>query len=335
MSTYKSIVATKQGGPEVLQIVENELRSPHTGEARIRMLATAVCQDDIGARVGNRPFLPKFPFVPGYSIVGEVAALGEGVSNVTVGERVAALTQFGGYAEYIYWQADKLVQVPTTLDPAEAVTVILNYLVAYQCLHRVAKVKAGDKVLLIGASGGVGTAFLQLGKLANLTLYGLAAQGKASLLADYGAIPIDYRTQDFVKVIRQAEPAGLDFVFNGMGEEYFRRGLAVLRRGGALVHDGAPQSLSHFLLLLAEFVFFNLLPGGKRIKGYGTHREDFGRMKEDWQTLFQWLAEGRFKPLIAQRFPLCEAAKANALLESGTVIGNLVLVAPELLVAQT
>jgi NADPH:quinone reductase-like Zn-dependent oxidoreductase len=137
-----------------------------------------VCQDDIAARVGNRPFLPKIPFTPGYAIIGIVDAVGEGVSGVAVGERVAALTNFGGYAEYIYWEAEKLVPAPERLDAAKAVTLILNYLTAYQILHRVARVKPGDKALLIGASGGVGTAFLQLGKLAGLKMYGLASPAK-------------------------------------------------------------------------------------------------------------------------------------------------------------
>lgn len=328
---YKSVVVTRRGGPEVLQIKENELRPPSVGEARIRILATPVCQDDVAVRVGNRPFLAKVPFVPGYSTLGIVDAIGEGVTQVAVGDRVAALTVFGGYAEYLYWDQAQLVHVPTTLDPAEAVVLILNYLVAYQVLHRVAKVKSGDKVLIVGASGGVGTAFLQLGQLANLKMYGLASGSKHGVPAEYGATPIDYRAQDFVEVIRQAEPAGLDFVFNGMGEEYFERGLAVLRRGGVLVHYGGPQSFSRFLLLVAKIILFNLLPNGKNIKGYGTHRLGVDLFKEDWQKLFTLLEEGKIRPIIAKKFPILEAAKANELLESGRIVGNIVLLAPELL----
>jgi NADPH:quinone reductase-like Zn-dependent oxidoreductase len=327
---YKSIVVTKRGGPEVLQIVENDLRPPSAGEARVKILATGVCQDDVAARVGNRPFLPKLPFVPGYTMLGIVDAIGEGVTRVAVGDRVGALTQLGSYAEYIYWDAEKLVHVPTSLDPAEAVTLILNYLVPYQVLHRVVQVKAGDKVLIVGASGGVGTAFLQLGKLANLTMYGLASESKHPILAEYGAIPIDYRTQDFVQVLRQAEPDGIDYVFNGMADEYFERGLAVLRRGGVLVHYGGPQSFAGFLRLAAKLIWFNLLPNGKSIKGYGTHRVDQQILVEDWPALFKLLEEGKIQPVIAERFPLLEAAKANALLESGQVTGNIVLLAPEL-----
>jgi NADPH:quinone reductase-like Zn-dependent oxidoreductase len=329
--TYKSVAATARGGPEVLQIVENELRSPTAGEARIKIQATPVVQDDVAVRVGNRPVLPKTPFVPGYAILGVVDAIGEGVTRVAVGDRVAALTNFGGYAETIYWDAKNLVHVPENLDPAEAVVLILNYLVPLQVMHTVVHVKPGDKVLIIGASGGVGTAFLQLGKLAGLKMYGLASPSKHKALADYGATPIDYHSQDFVQVLRQAEPDGLDYVFNGMGEETFERGLAVLRRGGVLVHYGGPQSMARLLLLVAKIIVYNLLPNGKALKGYGTHTGDIARFEAEWQKLFQLLGEGKIRPVIAAKFPILEARKANEMLESGQVIGNIVLLAPDLL----
>ncbi len=328
---YKSIVATRLGGLDALQIMENDLRPPSPGEARIRVLATPVCQDDIAMRVGNRPFLAKPPFVPGYAFIGIVEAIGEEVEDVAVGDRVASLTQYGSHSEVVYWNAKELVHVPESLDPAEVVTLILNYLVAYQILHRVVCAREGDKALLIGASGGVGTAFLQLGKLAGLKMYGLASPGKHPTLTEAGAIPIDYHRQDFVRVIRQSEPDGLNYVFNGMGEEYVERGLKVLRRGGVFVHYGGPQSFWSFLLLAAKFIGYNLLPNGKKIKGYGTHREDVNQFKEDWMALFNLLEEGNIRPIIAQKFPILEAVQAYELLESGQVTGNLVLTTPELL----
>lgn len=328
---YKSVVVTERGGPEALQIIEKDLQPPAAGEARVRILASPVVQDDVAVRAGNRPFLAKIPFTPGYSVLGVVDAIGEGVSRVAVGDRVAALTTFGGNAEYIDVADEKLVHVPTSLDPAEAVTLILNYLVAYQVLHRVARVKSGDKVLIIGASGGVGTSFLQLGELAGLKMYGLASPNKHAALIEAGAIAIDYHTQDFVDVIRGAEAQGLDFVFNGMGEEYLGRGLKVLKRGGTLVHYGGPQSMARFATLLVKIVLYNLLPNGKKIVGYGTHRVGVDLLKEDWAALFKLLEEGKIKPIIAARFPLMEARAANELLESGEVVGNVVLLSPELM----
>ncbi len=330
---YKSVIVTKRGGPEVLQVIERDLRVPSTGEARIRILATCVCLPDVQARYGQTPIAPRVPFVPGYAIIGVVDALGKGVTNVVVGDRVAALTVFGGYAECIFLGKEQLIPVPATLDPAEAVTLLLNYIVAYQTLHRSAKVKAGDKVLIIGASGGVGTAFLQLGKLANLTMYAIASKSKHSVLTEHGAIPIDYHTQDFVEVIRQAEPHGLDAVFDGMVWGYLDRGFSLLRRGGTWVQYGNPLSFSGLLRLLARLILFNVLPNGRSLQLYGTTTSKFGRRPylEDWATLFKLLEEGKIKPVIMKKFPILEAAQANALLESGQVIGNIVLLAPELL----
>jgi NADPH:quinone reductase-like Zn-dependent oxidoreductase len=324
--TYRSISVTRRGGPEAIEIVERELRPPNPGEARIRVLATPVVQDDVAVRIGNRPFLRKPPFTPGYSLVGEVDAIGEGVGEVRVGDRVAALTQFGGHAEMAYWPSAELVQVPEHLDPAEAVVLILNYLVPYQILHRVAKVEPGDSALIVGASGGVGTAFLQLGKLAGLKMYGLASASKHTVLRQYGATGIDYHDQDFVAIIRRSEPDGLDFVFNGMDQDYFGPSMAVLGKGGVLVHYGGPQSMLNFLRLMLKFVYYNLLPNGKRIEGYGTHRLGVDLFKPDWTALFALLAAGEVQPIVAAKYPLVEARAANELLERGEVIGTIVLV---------
>jgi NADPH:quinone reductase-like Zn-dependent oxidoreductase len=328
--TYRSVVVTDRGSVDFVQIVENDLRPPSEGEARIRVIATPVCQDDVAVRVGNRPFLKKPPYVPGYTCIGVVDAVGGGATHVAVGDRVAALTNYGSHAEVVYWDASDLVRVPESLDSAQAATLILNYLVAYQILHRVAQVKAGDRVLVIGASGGVGTAFLQLGKLAGLKMYGLASPSKHPVLAEYGAIPIDYHTQDFVAVIREVEPDGLDYVFNGMSETYFERGLSVLRWGGRLVAYGAPESFAGFLRFIGKLILYNALPNGKSIAGYGTHRVGTDLLKEDWTKMFKMLEDGQIKPIIAQTFPLLEAARAYRLLESRQVTGNVVLVTPGL-----
>ena len=175
------------------------------------------------------------------------------------------------------------------------------------------------------------TALAELGRLAGLKMYGLASPAKHAALIKLGVTPIDYHTQDFVEVIRQAEPDGLDYVFNGMGEETVERGLAVLRRGGVLVHYGGPQSMPRFLLLVWKIILFNLLPNGKAVKGYGTHTVDMQLLKEDWAILFKLLEEGKIKPVSAQTFPILEAAAAGDLLESGRVTGNIVLLSPELL----
>jgi NADPH:quinone reductase-like Zn-dependent oxidoreductase len=340
--TYQSVTATKIGGPEVLQVTENELRAPAADEVRIRVLAAPVCRPDVTVRTGEAlytgtPLGQKLPFVPGYAVIGIVDAVGDKVPapDARIGDRVGVLAVVGGYTEYLYWRSDRLIPVPETVDPAKAATLILNYIVAYQSMHRAAQVEAGDAVLIIRASGGIGTAMLQLGKLADLTMYGLASPSKHDVLIDYGATPIDYHTQDFVEVIHQAEPAGLDAVFDGMMTmDYIRRGLSLLRRGGTLVSYGEPAGFSALFRILATLVGVNLLPNGKSFKLYGTssyfvfNQQPF---MEDWAKLFQLLDEGKIDPVIEKKYPLLEAAEANTMLESGSVTGNVVLIAPDLL----
>ncbi|HVP20773.1 MAG TPA: medium chain dehydrogenase/reductase family protein [Anaerolineaceae bacterium] len=331
---YKSVVVTQKGAPDVLKIVENDLREPAAGEARIKVLATSVGGTDIAYRNGTSPLAPKIPFVPGYEILGIVDALGAGVANIAVGDRVAALTGHGGNSEYIYLAKEHLVPVPPSLDAAEAVILVLNYVTAYQMLHRIAKVKAGDKVLVVGASGGVGTALLELGKLANLKMYGTASTSKHSLLTRYGAIPIDYHSQDFVQAIRQAEPAGLDFVFDGVGGDYFERSFGLLRKGGKLVEFAIARGWSGLVFGLARIALLNLLPNGKSVAFYGisaVYASNKRPFMEDLPLLFKMLSEGQIKPVIAEKLPFLETARGHALLENGKVSGNIVLLAPELI----
>jgi len=337
---YKSVAAVRTGGPEVLQVIENELRLPAAGEVRIKTQASVVCRPDLTARSGKAlysgtPLGQKPPFVPGYALVGVIDAIGPGVTTVTVGERVGALTVTGSHSEYLYWRSDRLIPVPDGLDAAEAVTLILNYIVAYQTLHRSAKVKAGERALIIGASGGIGTALLQLGRLAGLKMYALASPGKHSTLSEYGAMAIDYHAQNFADLIHQAEPDGLDVVLDGMTRmAYIRAGLPLLRRGGRWVSFGEPDGFATLLCVLGRLVVTNLLPNGKTFKLYGTSTYFIGNRRpylEDWATLFRLLETGKIRPIITRKYPLLEAAQAHALLESGQVTGNVVLVAPELL----
>jgi NADPH:quinone reductase-like Zn-dependent oxidoreductase len=263
--------------------------------------------------------------------MGVVDAIGDRVTRVAVGDRVAALTGHGSYTEIVYLGQEHLVPVPVSISPADAVVVVLNYVTAYQMLHRVAKVKTGDKALLIGASGGVGTALLQLGKLAGLKMTGLASAGKHGLLTEMGATPVDYHIPNLVETIRRAEPGGYDFVFDGIGGEYGDHGLAVLRRGGKLVAYAAPTGWRDILSGLIKLTLTNLF-SRKSAEFYGItalYMRDKQPFMEDLAQLFSLLEQGKIKPIIAARLPLLEARQANEILESGQVTGNIVLLAPD------
>ena len=189
-------------------------------------------------REGVHPETPPVPFTPGWDLIGVVDRLGAGISGLEPGQIVAALPINGAYAEFVCLPQRELVPVPSGLDAAEAVSLVLNYVTAYQMLHRSAKVRPGQRVLIHGAAGGVGSALLQLGRLAGLEMYGTCSSRGASAVSDLGAIPIDYQQQDFVKEIRRLTSEGVDVVFDGIGGTHIWRSRKALRPGGRVVAYG-------------------------------------------------------------------------------------------------
>lgn len=324
---YKSVAATGKGGPEVLSIIENESHQVQGEEVFIKVLSCGVGYTDVAMRYWRYPGVPNFPFVPGYEIVGQVEAIGENVTKVKVGDIVGALTVYGGYSEYIYLGQDHLVRLPDSLEPCEAAAVILNYTAAWQMLRRVAQVKAGDRVLVTGASGGVGTALLDLGKMENLILYGTASANKHQALNRFGACLIDYKTCDFADVIKKKEPQGLDYAFDSVGGAFIKKSYETLHRDGLLVNYSFNlKSFSNIMKTM--FDMMSGIPQGKKGKGYGiaaNYKLDKKPILDDIAAIFDLLAAGKIKPLIAERLPLLEAQKANQLLESGNIVGKIVL----------
>src|SRR5579864_2848026 len=232
---HTRIIVTHYGGPDAIQVIQEECPEPKAGEVRVRVLAAGVSLPDIMAREGIHPETPRVPFTPGWDLVGVVDRLGDSISGIEPGQIVAALPIRGAYAEFVCLPQRELVPVPPGLDPAEAVGVILNYVTAYQMLHRSAKVKPGQRVLIHGAAGGVGSALLQLGRLAGVEMYGTCSLQGASTVSDLGGIPIDYQHQDFVKEIYRLTSEGVDFVFDGIGGNHIWRSRRALRPGGRVV----------------------------------------------------------------------------------------------------
>jgi NADPH:quinone reductase-like Zn-dependent oxidoreductase len=286
------------------------------------------------------------PFTPGWDLVGEVDRLGAGISGIKTGQIVAALPISGAYAEFVCLPQRALVPVPSGLDPAEAVSLILNYVTAYQMMHRSLTVRPGQRVLIHGASGGVGSALLQLGRLAGLEMYGTCSSRGASAVSDLGGIPIDYQNQDFVTEIHRLTGNGVDVVFESIGGTHIWRSRKALRRGGTVVAYGLTGSLRggrlasgrsggrHRYRAIAIFGVYIaagwLLPGRKRVVPYSIQtlmRLRPAMFREDLIALFDLLHEHKIAPLIAQRLPLAEARHAHELLGEGGVTGKIVLVA--------
>ena len=178
------------------------------------------------------------PYTPGWDLVGTVDRLGIGVTGFELGQKIAAMPIHGCYAQYVCVPQRKLVPVPAGLDAAEAVAVVLNYITAYQMLHRSAKARAGQRMLNHGGSGGVGSAMLQLAKLAGVEMYGTCSAQGAAVVRELGGIPIDYKNADFVKEIHRLTGDGVDAVFDGIGGDNLWRSRDALYQGGCVVTYG-------------------------------------------------------------------------------------------------
>ena len=328
-STYRAMMITRPGGPEVLQAVDLPIIDPGPGELRVMVRASGVGATDLTMLAGDYMFAPKIPFVGGYEIAGVVEAIGADVTGFRVGQRVAALTVHGGFAERLVRGAEHFVPIPDAVSDVEAVAMILNYVTAWQMIHRVANVRAGQTALVTGAAGGVGTALLQLLQLAGVKIYGAASSRKHGLVAGLGATPLDYRLGPIDRLVRAREPAGVDFVFDAIGGANIGPCLRATRRGGMVVGygfmavDGA---------LTKARMFWNLLIGarlrGRRGKFYGItlrYRKDAKPFHEDLPKILTLVALKKISPVIAATFLLEEARRAIELLATGTVEGKIVL----------
>jgi NADPH:quinone reductase len=326
----QAVVLTKQGGPEVLQVVEQPLPEPGPGELRVKVRATGVGATDVTMRRGRYPYAPPIPFVPGYETVGTVDAMGEGVTGFEVGERVAALLVYGGYATHVVRGAEQWVKVPAGLDDAEAVALILNYVTAYQMIHRVAQLRPGQRALVNAANGGVGQALLDLLRAHGVQAIGAASAARHDLVRAYGATPIEGRSTPLQVGVR-AVGGPVDAAFDGVGGGHASQCLASLTRGGTLVWYGFMGASGGLALVrTAATVFLKAPLLGRRGRFYGItmrYRRDPTPLREDLATLFGLLAEGRIKPRIAERLPLLAARQANERLEAGNIEGKVVLVA--------
>lgn len=329
---YRRIVIRDHGGPDVMQVVEEDMPLPAVGEVRVQVLSAGVSAMDLMVRRSRFPGFPKVPFTPGVDIVGVVDEVGEGVSSVEPGEQVAALLGYqGGYTETLCLPADRAVPLPAGVDPAEAVCVVANYLTADGLLHRAAAVKSGERILVQGAAGGVGTALLELGKLAGLEMYGTASKHNHVLVTSMGATPIDYHTEDFVARIRDITGDGVDAVFDPIGGgRQLWRSYRALRKGGRLVWFGvAATSKSGVRIIpasLAMRLLLSLIPDGRKAPMPPDADKPNDWYRQRLAKLLGQLAEDEIHPLVADRIPLLEAARAHEVLERGGYAGKVVLV---------
>nr|WP_294544493.1 medium chain dehydrogenase/reductase family protein [uncultured Rhodopila sp.] len=342
--TWQNIRISRFGGPEVLELAEQPtIPDPGPGDVRIKVLAAGTGFTDSFIRRGRYPdFKGPLPFTPGYDLVGVVEKTGPGVTEPRAGDLVADLCVVGGYAQYAIRPARFLVPVPDGLDPAEAVCIPLAYLTAFQMLTRIRRIPPGATILVIGASGSVGTAFLDLARHLGLKAIGTCSAAKMPVVERFGAVAIDYRAGDFVATVRQITAgrnggAGVDAAFDAIGGAHFARSFACLASGGLLVGYGTQtmavggEGLLAAGLGLARLNLWGALSflyGGRKTAWFSitarrfTHPDEF---KADMATLFGLLRDGAIHPVVIDRLPLAAARDVHTRIDAGGLGGKIVL----------
>ncbi|MEV0222476.1 medium chain dehydrogenase/reductase family protein [Streptomyces sp. NPDC050704] len=325
--------------PDGLELRYGSIPVPSAGQVVIAMEATGVSFAEQQMRRGRYYDQPPFPFVPGYDLVGTVLTAGEGVEPGLVGKRVAALTKTGGWASHVALDAADVVAVPDGVGAAEAETAVVNGVTAWQMLHRKARVRAGQTILVHGANGGVGTLLVQLARSAGVRVIGTASARHHDALRQQGVTPVDYRTEDIPARVRELVPGGVDAVFDHVGGRSVTDSWRLLAPGGTLVSYGSAATRDDsgskqlpVLKILGRVWLWNSLPNGRRAyffnvwagRAFGKDRFR-ARLRADLTQVFAALQRGEVTAQVAARLPLARVADALRLAESGTVTGKVVL----------
>lgn len=328
--------------PEGLQVTRVPRPLLRPGQVRIAVEASGISFAEQQMRRGKYYDQPAFPFVPGYDLVGTVIEARPGAgrhSRPLLGRRVAAVTKTGGWASEAVLAAADVIEVPAGLDAADAETVVVNGVTAWQLLHRSAKVQPGQTILVLGANGGVGSTLVQLARHAGVRVIGTASDRHLASVTALGAEAVDRSGPDMPLRVRELAPDGVDAVFDHVGGPGIVDSFRLLRRGGTLVSYGTASTRDApgnarlpVLLLLTRLTWWDLLPNGRRTRFYnlwaGARRPNTfrPRLRADLHQVLSLLASGTLQPQVAARIPLSEAAGAMRLAESGMVTGKVVLV---------
>ena len=326
--------------PEGMRPRLSPIPVPGAGQVLLRMEATGVSFAEQQMRRGRYYDQPPFPFVPGYDVVGTVTAVGEDVDRGLIGTRVAALTKTGGWASDLLLDAADLVPVPDGVDAAEAETVVVNGITAWQLLHRKARVRRGQTILVLGANGGVGSILVQLALAAGVRVIGTASARHHEALRAQGVTPIDYRNEDIPARVGELAPGGVDAVFDHVGGRGLIDSWHLLAPGGTLVSYGSASTRDDsgwkqwpVLKVVGRIWLWNTLPNRRHAcffniwAGKGLSKSRFrARLRADLTAVLDAVRRGEIHPTVAARFPLAQAAEALRLAESSTVSGKVVLV---------
>ena len=325
--------------PEGLEFVTEPVVALRRGQLLVAVEATGISFAEQSMRRGRYFGQPAFPFTPGYDLVGRVIEVGPEGDSGLLGQRVATMTKTGAWSEYVAVEARDSVLVPDGVSSEEAETVVVNGVTAWQMLHRTARVKPGQTILVFGANGGVGGILIQLARLHGVRIIGAASPRHHDALREAGVLPIDYADPELAARVRELAPDGVDAVFDNVGGEMTKTAFSLLARGGKLVTysiitavSGDGPLMLPFIKAIAQALLWTALPNGRSATfydlwaGHTARPARFRRrLEEDLGRVLALLRDGTITANIAARFPLSETVAALRLAESRTLNGKVIL----------
>jgi len=331
----RAVVITQAGGPEVLQVQERPDACVGPGQVRVEVKAAGINFADLMARMGLYDDAPPLPCVVGYEVAGTIAEVGDGVHSVSVGDRVMAGTQFNGYAEQVVVAQTDAIALPDALSFEQGAAIPVNYATAWAGLIGYGSLRAGERVLINAAGGGVGIAATQIAKRAGAHVIGTASPGKHEAIRGFGVDEaVDYTRAGWEKAV-----APVDVILDAIGGDSFARSYGLLRPGGRLVAFGASSVVTgekrnllkaapKALRMVRGFNLINQMQDSKAVIGLNmlTLWKDRGTLEPWIAPLREMMDDGTLQPVVHEAVPFDRAPDAHRILGERRNVGKVVLV---------
>jgi len=323
----KTIQINEHGGSEVLKYKDVEMPKIGDDQVLVKVKSISINYADVMIRAGIYPNLPPFPITPGVECSGIIEESGSNINHLEKGQKVLVFGQ-ACYSEYVVADANSAMPLPDNVDFDEVAALPVNYLTAYHMLHTMAKIEKGQTVLLHAAAGGVGTAVIQLSKLAGIKVIGLTSSEEKMEYAKSHGIDhiINYKKENVVERVNGlTNGKGVNLILDSVAGKEFERNFDMLAPLGQIILFGTAAGMPEIDLLAKLFSDFSKSAGVRFFGLYAIPNLDANLMVSSMQKMVQYLAEGKIKPHIYEKIPLSDASRAHELLESQKVVGKLVL----------
>jgi len=330
----KQAMLYKTGGPDSFKICSAPELVLTDEEILVNVEYAGVAFADVMMRHGKYPKMPALPFVPGYDICGIVKEVGNSVAGIRKGDKVIALTQFGGYSQQTKVHYKRAVAVPNNVSGADGACLVLNYISAYDMLHKYKHFIPANKILVHSAAGGVGTALLQIARSMGLKVYGTCSTSKMDIVKRNGGIPLDYTKCDFAEVLKQLEPDGFDAAFDPVGGAHWLKSRSILKSNGILVgfgffsmfdKDNIIGGIMDSGKIILKLILVSFIPGSRKFKLYSIQPGNHTAVQKSLTAVKELYLAGKIKPEIFKIYPLEEVGKAHFDLANSVSHGKIIL----------